>query len=81
MPNTNPSIDNSSMIDFIKGFSKRNVVKIQDITSQILVSFPLIILYEISIHVCSLYRILYICNKILGLNIFVASFITLWTAL
>ena len=29
MPNTNPSIDNSSMIDFIKGFSKRNVVKIQ----------------------------------------------------
>ena len=29
MPNTNPSIDNSSMIDFIKGFSKRNVVNIQ----------------------------------------------------
>ena len=29
MPNTNPSIDNSSMIDFIKGFSKRNIVKIQ----------------------------------------------------
>ena len=29
MPNTNPSIDNSSMIDFIKGFSKRNVVKVQ----------------------------------------------------
>ena len=29
MPNTNPSIDNSSMIDFIKSFSKRNVVKIQ----------------------------------------------------
>ena len=29
MPNTSPSIDNSSMIDFIKGFSKRNVVNIQ----------------------------------------------------
>tara|TARA_B100001758_G_scaffold245519_1_gene258677 strand:- start:520 stop:1788 length:1269 start_codon:yes stop_codon:yes gene_type:complete len=29
MPNTSPSIDNSSMIDFIKGFSKRNVVSIQ----------------------------------------------------
>ena len=29
MPNTNPSIDNSSMIDFIKGFSKRNVVNVQ----------------------------------------------------
>ena len=29
MPNTSPSIDNSSMIDFIKGFSKRTVVNIQ----------------------------------------------------
>ena len=29
MPNTSPSIDNSSMIDFIKSFSKRNVVNIQ----------------------------------------------------
>ena len=29
MPNTNPSIDNSSMIDFIKSFSKKHIVNIQ----------------------------------------------------
>ena len=29
MPNTNPSIDNSSMIDFIKSFSNKHIVNIQ----------------------------------------------------